>query len=257
MLKYFFVLFFAASASFATFVTEPVTYKHESTDLEGYLVYNSSQKGPKPAVIIVHDWMGPSEYTQMRAKQLAQLGYVAFAADIYGKSIRPKNAEEAAKIAGEFRDGDRKLLRARAKAAYDYVSKHPEVKKQSISAIGYCFGGTTVLEMARAGLPLKGVVSFHGGLNTQSPQDAKNIKSSVLVLHGGIDPFVPQAEVEAFWKEMNDAKVDYQFVSYSGAVHSFTQKSAGQDIKKGAAYNEQADRRSFVAMREFLSEVNR
>lgn len=251
-------VFFLIATSFAqaAIKTEKIIYKHGSEELEGFLAYDDALPKGQPGVIIVHDWMGPSDYTEMRAQQLAEMGYVAFAADIYGKNLRPKSAEEASKAAGDFRSGDRKLLRARAKAAYDQLSKVPQVDKKRISAAGYCFGGTTVLEMARSGLPLKGVISFHGGLNTPRPKDALKIKSKLLVLHGAIDPYVPAEEVSGFMKEMNDAKVDYQFVSYSGAVHAFSQKGAGNDLKTGAAYNEVADKRSFVAMREFLKEIN-
>ncbi len=249
------IILFTTLASLAAIKTETVIYKDGDTELEGFIAYDTSITNPKPAVIIIHDWMGPSEYTQMRAQQLAELGYVAFAADIYGKDLRPKNQEEAAKIAGQFRDGDRKVLRARAKAAYDYISRHKEVAKGNVSSMGYCFGGTVALEMARAGLPLKGVVSFHGGLSTPNPKDAKKIKSKLLILHGAIDPFVPTEEIQGFLKEMNDAKVDYQFIMYSGAVHSFTQKKAGKDLSKGQAYNAAADKRSFEAMKTFLSSL--
>ncbi len=245
-----------ANFAMAEIKTETVTYKEGNTELEGFVAYDSSKTGPLPAVIIVHDWMGPGEYTQMRAKQLAELGYYAFAADIYGKSTRPKNGEEAAKIAGDFRNGDRKLLRARAKAAYDYVVKQKQAQKSKVSAMGYCFGGTAVLEMARAGMPLKGVVSFHGGLTNTNPKDTKKIKSKLLVLHGAVDPYVKDDEVATFKKELDDAKIDYQFIMYSGAVHAFTQKHVGTDVKSGAAYNETADKRSFEAMKSFLTEVN-
>lgn len=253
MLKFILAALFASISSYAAIVTEKVTYKEGDTELEGFIAYDDSNTKPKQAVVIIHDWMGPSEYTQMRAKQIAELGYVGFAADIYGTKVRPKNMDEAAKIAGEFRDGDRKLLRARAKAAYDYISKHKQVDKRKISAMGYCFGGTTALEMARSGLPLKGVISFHGGLSTPNPKDAKKIKSELLVLHGAVDPFVPAEEVQAFLKEMNDAKVNYEFTMYSGAVHGFTQKGAGNDPSKGFAYNAEADARSFEAMKDFLA----
>lgn len=257
MLKALWASLLLSVSCFAAIETENVTYKEGKTELEGFIAFDSSKPGPKPAIIIVHDWMGPSEYTQMRAKQLAELGYVAIAADIYGKDLRPKNNDEAAKIAGDFRNGDRKLLRARAKAAFDFISKHKAVDRKKVFAIGYCFGGTTALEMARAGLPLKGVVSFHGGLGTPNPKDASKIKGPLLVLHGAIDPFVPEQEVQGFLKEMNDAKVDYQFVMYSGAVHSFTQKGAGNDLSKGFAYNEAADLRSFEAMKDFLSGLSK
>lgn len=256
MLKFIMMSLVLSCISLAAIKTETVTYKEGSEELEGFIAYDDAKKGALPAVIIVHDWMGPSEYTQMRAKQMAELGYYAFAADIYGKKLRPKNGDEAAKAAGDFRNGDRKLLRARAKAAYDYVSKQTQADKKKISAMGYCFGGTAVLEMARAGLPLKGVVSFHGGLSNPNPKDTAKIKTKLLVLHGAIDPYVPAEEVATFTKELNDAKVDYQFVSYSGSVHAFTQKGAGNDISKGAAYNEAADKRSFIAMKDFLQEVN-
>jgi dienelactone hydrolase len=256
MLKYIFLSLLMASLTNAAIKTETVTYKEGQAELEGYIAYDDTKTSPMPAVIIVHDWMGPGEYTQMRAKQLAELGYYAFAADIYGKSVRPKNAEEAGKIAGEFRNGDRRLLRARGKAAYDFVKKQKQVQKSKISAMGYCFGGSAVLEMGRAGLPLKGILSFHGGLSNPHPEDTKNIKSKLLVMHGAIDPYVSAEEVASFKKELDDAKIDYELIMYSGAVHAFTQKHVGNNVKSGAAYNESADRRSFESMKDFLTEVN-
>jgi dienelactone hydrolase len=256
MLKYIFLSLLMASLTNAAIKTETVTYKEGQAELEGYIAYDDTKTSPMPAVIIVHDWMGPGEYTQMRAKQLAELGYYAFAADIYGKSVRPKNAEEAGKIAGEFRNGDRRLLRARGKAAYDFVKKQKQVQKSKISAMGYCFGGSAVLEMGRAGLPLKGILSFHGGLSNPHPKDTKNIKSKLLVMHGAIDPYVSAEEVASFKKELDDAKIDYELIMYSGAVHAFTQKHVGNNIKSGAAYNESANRRSFESMKDFLTEVN-
>lgn len=244
----------------AKVVTETVQYKEADTVLEGLISYDTRfiKKSQKlPGVVVVHDWMGVGPYVKMRAEQLAEMGYVAFVADIYGKNNRPTSQKEAAEISGKFKAGDRKLLRARAQAAFDELSKNKNVNAQKISATGYCFGGTTVLEMARAGMPLKGVVSFHGGLGSVNTSDAKNIKTKLLVLHGAIDPYVPAAEVNQFTKELDEAKVDYQFVSYSGAVHSFTHKEAGTDITKGAAYNELADQRSFVAAKNFLEEVNK
>lgn len=241
-------------------ITEKIEYKEGSSILEGFLVYDSEKVNSKnvklPAIIIVHDWMGVSDYVKMRAEQVAKLGYVAFVADIYGKGNRPKDAKEAAEIAGKYRSGDRKSLRARGEAAYNEIKKNKFVDPSKITAIGYCFGGSTVLEMARSGLSLNAVISFHGGLATGNLNDAKNIKSKLLILHGAIDPFVSNDEVNVFQKEMNDAKIDYQFISYSGAVHAFTQKLAGNDITKGAAYNEKADERSFLAMKNFLQEVN-
>lgn len=250
---------FAVQIGFAKVIREKVEYKEGSTTLEGFIVFDNTktQGGKKlPGVVIVHDWMGVGDYVKMRAEQMAGLGYVAFVADIYGKGIRPKDTKEAGALAGKFKEGDRKSLRARAEAAFNELKKSKLVNPERISAMGYCFGGTTALEMARMGLPLKGAVSFHGGLSTATPADAKTIKTQVLVLHGAIDPYVKSDEVAAFQKEMDDAHVDYQFIAYSGAVHAFTEKHVGLDIKTGAAYDEKADRRSFVALKSFLGEVN-
>lgn len=247
----------ATSTGLAKIVNEKVEYKEGNTALEGFVYYDNSKAGKKsPGVVIVHNWMGVGDYVKMRAEQMAKLGYIAFVADVYGKGIRPKDANEAGALSGKLKEGDRKTLRARAEAAFNELKKNKNVHPEKISAMGYCFGGTAVLEMARMGLPLKGALSFHGGLNTANPADAKNIKTPILVMHGAIDPYVKAEEVAAFQKEMNDAGIDYQFVAYSGAVHSFTEKEAGNDISKGAAYNEKADKRSLADMKVFLDEVN-
>ena len=229
-------------------------YKDGSTTLEGVLYTPKAEKANHASVIVVHDWMGPGEYGEMRARQLAEDGYIAFAADVYGKGVRPKSADEAGKLAGKYK-GDRKLLQGRILAAFETLKKQSGVDTARIGAIGFCFGGTTVLELARAGAPVKSIVTFHGGLENPTPANAKNIKAKALILHGALDPYVPSKEVEAFQKEMNDAKVEYELVQYSGAVHAFTQKAAGNDITKGAAYNEVAERRSMEAMRTFFRET--
>jgi dienelactone hydrolase len=236
-------------------LTKNFEYKDGETILEGFLATPKKIKGKLPGVLVVHDWMGPSEYSEMRAKQLAELGYVALAVDIYGKGVRPKNGEEAAKLAGQYRNADRKALRARILAGFETLREDPNVDSDRIAAIGFCFGGSTVLELARSGAPVKAIVSFHGGLTNPNPNDAKNIKAKSLILHGAVDPFVPQKEVDDFQREMNDAKVDYQFISYSGAVHAFTQPQAGNDPSKGAAYQEVAEKRSIAAMKAFFKEV--
>jgi len=194
-----------------------------------------------------------SEFQKIKT-MLARLGYVVFCADIYGKGVRVDNPQDAAKLATKYKD-DRPLLRARVNAAFDQLKKQPLVDGKRTAAIGYCFGGTTVLELARSGTDLAGVVSFHGGLNTPTPEDAKQIKGKVLALHGADDPYVPAAEVAAFEEEMRKAKVDWQLVGYGGAVHSFTMKEAGNDNSKGAAYNEKADQRSWEAMKVFFAEI--
>jgi len=247
-------LLFSLARGMAQITIEPVEYRQGETVLDGYVAYDAALKGKQPGVVIVHDWMGVGEYVKMRAEQLAKLGYVAFVADIYGRGVRPKNTQEASQQAGKYR-ADRPLLRARAQAALDRLRQEARVDAGRIAAIGYCFGGGTVLELARSGADLAGVISFHGNLDTPNPDDAKQIKAKVLVLHGGDDPYVPAAQVEAFQSEMRKANVDWQFVAYGGAVHAFTQKGAGNDPSKGAAYNERADKRSFVEMTTFFKEL--
>lgn len=250
-LVYTFLLTAAFSAS-AAIKTEVVEYKDGDTVLEGFLAYDDSVVNKRPGVLIVHQWKGLGEYEKMRARMLAELGYVAFAADIYGKGIRPqppKSAEESAKY-----KNDRPLLRRRVQAGLDQLKKQKMVDTSRTGAIGYCFGGTTVLELARAGADVQGVVSFHGGLGTPSPA-SEGLKSKVLALHGADDPFVPAAEVKGFEEEMRKAKADWQLVSYGNSVHSFTDKGAGNDNSKGAAYNEKADARSWQAMKAFFAEI--
>jgi dienelactone hydrolase len=244
--------------SLAKIKTETVEYKQGDQTLQGYLAYDTAVKSARPGVLIVHAWMGLDEYTKRRARELAKLGYVAFAADIYGKGIRPKNADEAGKLATEYRSGDRKLLRSRAQAALDELKKNKMVDQSHLYAIGYCFGGTAVMELAMTGAPLKAVVAFHGGLDfSQTMGDVKNIKAHVLILHGALDPYSPKEQVDALEKAMNDAKLDYEIVLYANAVHAFTDPGAGNDPSKGTAYNPIADRRSFQAMENFFHEMDK
>ena len=234
--------------------TETVDYKQGDTPLEGYLAYDAAAAGKLPGVLIVPDWMGPGAFSNAKAEELAKLGYVAFAVDIYGKDVRPKDQKEAGAQAGKYK-GDRKLLRARILAALDVLKARPNVDTTKLAAIGFCFGGTTILELARAGAPISGVVSFHGGLDSPTPEDAKNIKTKVLVLHGADDPNVPPEQVAAFEDEMRKGGVDWELVKYSKAVHSFTNPAAGNDNSKGVAYNAEADKRSWQAMKDFFGEI--
>jgi dienelactone hydrolase len=247
------VLFLSVNAE-ASVKTKVIEYRQGDTTLEGYLAWDDAKTAKRPGVLIVHEWNGINDHMKLRAQMLARLGYVAFAADIYGKGIRPAAPSEAAKTAGIYKN-DRHLLRARASAGLDQLKKQKFVDPQRIAAIGYCFGGTAVLELARDAADMRGVVSFHGGLSTPAPQDAKNIKAKVLALHGADDPFVKAEEVAAFQDEMRKGGVDWQFASYGNAVHSFTNKAAGSDNSKGAAYNEKADRRSWEAMKVFFAEI--
>jgi len=234
--------------------TRTVEYKHGNTVLEGYLAYDDEIKGQRPGVMVVHEWTGVGPYVRQRAEQLAKLGYVAFAIDMYGKGIRPKNDQEAAAQAKIYRS-DRKLMRDRANAGLQVLQKNQLTDTKRIAAIGYCFGGGTVLELARSGANLAGVVSFHGNLDTPNPSDAKNIQGKVLVLHGANDPLVPPEQVLAFGEEMSQAEVDWQLVAYGGAVHSFTNPEAGNKPSKGVAYNQVADRRSWQDMQQFFAEI--
>jgi dienelactone hydrolase len=233
--------------------TETVDYKQGDATLEGVLVYDDANKDKRPGILVVHQWFGLTDYEKRRATQLAQLGYVAFCADIYGKDSRPKNVSEAGAQAGKYKS-DRALLRARVNAGLDELKKNQFVDTSHVAAIGYCFGGTTVMELARSGADLNGVVSFHGGLDSPTPSDGKNIKCKVLALAGADDPFQKPDDLTAFESEMRDNKVDWQIVFYGGAVHAFTQPDPGF-VNAGAKYNEKADKRSWEAMKTFFAEI--
>jgi len=240
----------------AKIITQIVEYTQGDATLEGYLAYDDSFSGKRPGVLVAHQWLGVTGYERHRAEQLAQLGYVAFCADLYGKGIRPQTLSEAAREATRHKT-DRTLLRARVNAGLDELRKNDRVDPSRLAAIGYCFGGTTVLELARSGASLAGVVSFHGGLDSPSPADGKNIRCKVLALAGADDPFQKPEDLAAFEQEMRRAKVDWEITFYGGAVHSFTQPMAGSDPSQGAAYQEQADRRSWAAMKMFFAEIFR
>jgi dienelactone hydrolase len=233
---------------------ETVEYKDGDKLMEGYLAYDDTVKGKRPGIIVVHAWMGLDAYTKRRTEQLAKLGYIAFAADIYGKGVRAKDAEEAASLAGIYK-ADRPLMRSRANAGLEVLGKHKLTDAKRTAAIGYCFGGSVALELARSGARVAGVVSFHGNLDTPNSGDAKNIRGKVLVLHGADDPIVPTDQVMAFQDEMRKAGVDWQMIIYGGAVHGFTNPESGNDPSKGVAYNEKADKRSWAAMRMFFEEI--
>ncbi len=250
----FLVALVTATPTKAEIRTSIIEYKQGNTVLEGYLAYDDQIQGQRPGVLVVHAWKGLGEYEKRRARELANLGYVAFAADIYGRGIRPKNRTEAAAQANFYRS-NRELMRERVKAGLQFLKQHSLAIPEKTAAIGYCFGGGVVLELARSGANVAGVVSFHGNLDTPNPKDARSIQGKVLVLHGADDPFVPMEQVEAFAKEMGDAKVDWQLVMYGGAVHSFTNPNSGNDPSRGAAYNGDADRRSWEAMKQFFAEI--
>ncbi|MBU1701094.1 MAG: dienelactone hydrolase family protein [Candidatus Eisenbacteria bacterium] len=238
----------------AKLITQPVVYEDNGVALEGYLAYDDAFSARRPGILIVHQWMGLSENEKMRAEMLAKMGYVAFAADVYGRGIRPTNVQEAQEQAGKYY-GNRALFRERLAAGLARLERHSLVDTERVAAIGYCFGGGGVLELARYGADLAGVVSFHGSLDTPNPEDAKSIKAKILVCHGAIDPHVGPDAVRGFVEEMEAAGVDYQLILYAGAVHAFTQKGAGNDPSRGVAYNQAADQRSWQHMQDFFAEI--
>lgn len=240
---------------FAEIKTETVVYQDGDVKLEGFVAYDSElADGKAPGVLVVHQWMGLTDYEKRRCRELAAMGYVAFALDIYGQGIRPDNHGDAGKQATIYKK-DRVLYRQRLNLGLEQLKSRQNVAGDSCGAIGYCFGGTGVLELVRSGAEVQGVVSFHGGLDSPAPKDGKNIKAEILVCHGADDPFVPAKDIDAFKKELEDADVKYKMVVYPGAVHSFTQPMAGNDNSKGAAYNEDADKKSFAAMKTFFGRV--
>jgi dienelactone hydrolase len=248
-----FALVLTPTYSMAAIQTKTIEYRDGDVVLEGFLAWDDSI-AKAPGVLIVHQWLGLTEYEQGRAKQLAGLGYVAFALDIYGKGNKPAGVADAGKVAGGFKN-DRKLYRKRLQLGLAQLRAQTMVQTDEIAAIGYCFGGTGVLELARSGADIDGVVSFHGGLDSPAPADAKNIKAKILICHGADDPFVPAKDIDAMKKEFTDADVDWQMIYYSEAVHSFTQPMAGNDNSRGAAYQEKADKRSWKAMNQFFEEL--
>ncbi len=230
-------------------------YKSGDVVCESFLAYEDSSDIKRPGVLVVPNWMGLRDFTKEKCKQLANLGYVALGVDVYGKGIRPQNTEEASKLASAYRD-DYKLFRKRMIDALNALNSIDIVKEDYVGAIGYCFGGTAVLELARENTDIKGVVSFHGGLATLDP-NRNPIRAKILACHGIDDPFVPLSQVEAFIKEMNERHADYQIIMYADAVHSFTEPVAGSDKSKGTAYNELADKRSWNHMLLFFQEIFR
>ncbi|OGR81764.1 MAG: dienelactone hydrolase [Elusimicrobia bacterium GWC2_64_44] len=236
--------------------TAEVDYFDGEVKLEGYLAYDPALKGKRPGVVVFHEWTGLGPYEKSRADQLAKLGYVALAGDIYGKGVRPSTQAAAAAEAGKYR-GDRALLRRRAGAALAELKRQPGVDPARTAVIGYCFGGGAALELARSGAALSGAASFHGSLDTALPAAPGAVKAKIAVYHGADDPFVSSAAVAGFEAEMRAAGADWQLVAYGGAVHRFSNPAAGSDVKSGGAYDEKADRRSWRALLDFFGEIFR
>jgi dienelactone hydrolase len=239
----------------AKIVTKAVEYKDKDAVLEGYLAYDDARKGKLPGVLIVHEWTGIGDYVKERARMLAKLGYVAFAEDIYGKGIRPETPKEAGAEAGKYKN-DRPLLRERALAGLEQLKKQPKVDTSRLAAIGYCFGGTAALELARAGADLKGVAVFHAGLSTPMPAEPGKVKAKIAAYQGADDPNVPRAEVEGFEDEMRKAKADWTLTQYANTVHAFTNHymTGAHAFPGSAEYNPVSDRRSWAALQDNFRE---
>ncbi len=236
-------------------VSKPVAYTVGKDAYEGVLIFDDSVKTPRPGLLLVPNWLGITPANVKQAELVAGSKYVVFVADTYGKTTRPKTQEDAGKMSGALK-ADRKTLRERITKALEVMkaqAKTANIDTTKLGALGFCFGGTTAIELVRAGAKVNGVVTFHAGLDSPTPADGKNITAKLLALHGADDPYNPPANVEAFEKEMRDNKVDWQLVKYGGAVHSFTDVDAhtvGQ-----SDYNPVVAKRSYEAMNAFFAEV--
>src|SRR5882672_9942031 len=232
-------------------------YRCGETSLRGYLALDENAAGKRPGVLVFHEGLGLGEFAMERARRLAGLGYVALAADMFGARRQATNLQEVATLVGGLR-ADPETLRARGHAALATLSALPQVDAARCAAIGFCFGGSVVLELARGGADLKAVVSFHGVLATKTPAVSGKVKASVLVCTGADDPLAPPDQVRAFEDEMRAAAVrDWHLISYGNTVHGFTNPDADGSIMRAALYSEQADRRSWASMRSLLDEVFR
>jgi dienelactone hydrolase len=244
-------------SSYAKIEEKNVEYSVQGKTTKGFLAYDNAAKEKRPGVIVVHEWWGLNDYARMRARMLAKLGYVALALDMYGDGRQATHPDDAAKFSSEimknFDTG-----KARFNAALDFLKSRPNVDPDRIAAVGYCFGGGVVLNMARQGADLKAAVSFHGGLTAVRPAEPGEVKAKILVLHGGADKFSTPEQIAAFKKEMTDAGADFKFVIYPGAWHAFTNPAAtalGKKFKIPIAYNASADKKSWAEMSGFMSAV--
>ena len=234
--------------------TKTVEYRDGDVELQGYLAWDDSSEEKRPGVIVAHEWWGLNDYVRKRAEMLAGLGYVAFAIDMYGKDQVTQHAEEASGWMKQI-TANTEAWQRRAVLGLNLLRDEPTVDPERIGAIGYCFGGATVMQMAYAGANLKGVVSFHGSLPVPTEDQAKQIKAKVLVAHGSADSFVPQERVLAFQKAMDDAEVDWEMAIFGGARHGFTNPGAGDYGNPKLAYNADADRRSWELMESFFNDI--
>jgi dienelactone hydrolase len=234
--------------------TDTITYDDAGVTLKGYLAYDDELTGKRPGILVMPEAFGLGNNAKARARQLAKLGYVALGGDPFGDGREFTDLQEAIKVAGALM-ADPARFRARARAGLDKLASLPQVDAGRLAAIGYCMGGTFALELARDGAPLAGVVSFHGGLQTQRPAAVGAVRAKVLVCHGADDPLIPSAQVNAFIDEMTQARADWELISYGNTVHSFTNPDADGTMAPGIKYNAQSDARSWRAMQNFFDEI--
>ncbi|OGW61223.1 MAG: dienelactone hydrolase [Nitrospirae bacterium RBG_16_64_22] len=245
------------AAALAEVKGQEVEYRSSDKRMKGYLAFDPAIAGKRPGILVVHEWWGLNEYTRKRARMLAELGYTALALDMYGEGKQVAHPDDAGKLSAEVRK-NMPVAKARFTAALELLAKHQSVDSKKIAAIGYCFGGGIVLEMARSGVDLAGVVSFHGSLGTASPARPGAVKAKVLVLNGAADPLVTPEQIEKFKKEMAAARADLKFVSYHGAKHAFTNPDAdviGEKFNMPVAFNAEADKKSWEEMRVFFGRI--
>lgn len=236
-----------------TIQIRPIEYHHGDVVLEAFLAWDGAHSSPRPAVMVSHAWGGRDAFACDKARALAELGYVGFALDMYGKGVLGTGVEENSRLMSPFMT-DRALLQGRMLAALDAARIQPEVDPARVAAIGFCFGGLCVLDLARSGADVRGVVSFHGLLSPPEYAGSAAIRAKVLALHGWDDPMATPEQVLAFTREMSEAGVDWQIHAYGGTVHAFTNPLAN-DPAFGTVYKATADRRSWASMRDFLEEV--
>jgi dienelactone hydrolase len=236
-----------------------VKYSADGVQMNGYLAYDRSIKGKRPGVLVVHEWWGLNEYARKRARMLAEMGYTALAVDMYGDGKQAMHPDEAGKFSSELmKNFD--VAKARFTAALEFLKKQPSVDPERTAAIGYCFGGGVVLNMARQGVGLRGVASFHGSLAAVKPARTGAVKARILVLHGAEDKFITPGQIEAFRQEMKDAGADFRFISYPGAAHSFTNAGADEYAKKfrlPLGYDADADKKSWEELGRFFEKIFR
>jgi dienelactone hydrolase len=248
------VLLLLGTAAHAEVKTRTVPYHHENVILEGYLAYEDSIQGKRPGVLVVHEWWGLNDYARKRAEQLAGMGYVAFALDMYGKGKVTTHPQEAGEWARQIA-GNVELWGQRALAGLKVLEKDPRVDPNRIAAIGYCFGGSTVQQFAFLGAPLKGVVSFHGSLLTPTEEQAKHVKAKILICHGAADPMTPPEAIPKYVAAMDKSGLDWQMIIFGGAKHSFTNPDADKMGMDALRYSKSADKRSWTYMKDFFEEI--